>query len=171
MLGGVRMAVRRFAAAAAGVLLLGAHLEPQGGDAVHPGHELLGAHQADYDRPPTHLHVRYSAASYGVPYTAGADVVPPGASLADAVQVGGESADFRWFFHAGEAVQGPNPTACVFTADRGADGRLTNIGGGRNCGGGPSEQCAYIAEGYHVFAVSGLSCTALGVPLCGGLFC
>ena len=142
------------------------------GGGAQPAIQGVGqGRSADYDRPPTHLHVRYSAASYGVPYTTGADVVPPGASLADAVQVGGESLDFRWFFHAGEAVSSSgNPTACVFTA-RKVGGRLVDVGGGRNCGGGPAEQCAYIAEGYHVWAVSGLSCTALGVPLCSGPFC
>ena len=55
--------------------------------------------------------------------------------------------------------------ACVFTRDsRG------NPGGGRDCR--PEDhQCAFIAMGWHVFAVTGQSCLQAGVAQCTGPFC
>ena len=47
------------------------------------------------------------------------------------------------------------------------------IGSGRDCNAGEGDdgQCAYIAQGYHIYALTGGSCSQHGVPLCSGLFC
>ena len=47
------------------------------------------------------------------------------------------------------------------------------LGSGRDCtvDSAPEGQCAYIAQGYGIYAVTGGSCSEKGVPLCGGLFC
>ena len=61
--------------------------------------------------------------------------------------------------------------ACVFTApavDRPGD--LHGATGGRDCRPEDS-QCAYIAEGYHTYAVTGQSCMEAGVPACTGPLC
>ena len=58
--------------------------------------------------------------------------------------------------------------ACVFTADPNGDG-VKHVSGGRDLN--ERERVAYIAEGWHIYAVTGQSCSEAGVPLCGGLFC
>ena len=60
-------------------------------------------------------------------------------------------------------MSGGDP-CCIFTGTRNAPD------GGRDCRPEDS-QCAYIAEGYVTWAVTGKSCQELGVPECGGLFC
>lgn len=47
------------------------------------------------------------------------------------------------------------------------------LGSGRDCtvDSAPEGQCAYIAEGYGVYAVTGGSCSQHGVGLCSGPFC
>ena len=47
------------------------------------------------------------------------------------------------------------------------------LGSGRDCtvDSAPEGQCAYIAEGFAIYAVTGGSCSEHGVPLCGGLLC
>ena len=68
--------------------------------------------------------------------------------------------------------QGGDP-ACIFTAQRGDHPGEIVAGtatGGRDCR--PEDtQCAYIAEGYYTFAVTGQSCQEAGVPECGGPLC
>lgn len=73
------------------------------------------------------------------------------------------------FYHAGDP-------ACVFTAKAVWRHGLPTwpapgtIASGRDCRPGLT-QCAFIAEGYATFAVTGQSCTEAGIPLCGGPFC
>ena len=77
-----------------------------------------------------------------------------------------DDASFRHVYH----VEGDQ--ACVFTANPdGSHGAVKDVSGGRDCSGGGYSQCSYIAEGWHVYAVTGKSCSEAGVPLCGGLFC
>ena len=47
------------------------------------------------------------------------------------------------------------------------------LGSGRDCtvDSAPEGQCAYIAQGFGIYAVTGGSCSEKGVPLCGGIFC
>ena len=47
------------------------------------------------------------------------------------------------------------------------------LGSGRDCtvDSAPEGQCAYIAQGYGVYAVTGGSCSQHGVGLCSGPFC
>ena len=68
--------------------------------------------------------------------------------------------------------EGGSP-ACVFTGKRltRTAGRISNVDGGRDCNAGGPQQCAYIAQGYQIYAVTGKSCSEAGVPICGGLFC
>ena len=68
--------------------------------------------------------------------------------------------------------EGGSP-ACVFTGKRltRSAGRISNVDGGRDCNAGGPQQCAYIAQGYQIYAVTGKSCSEAGVPICGGLFC
>ena len=72
--------------------------------------------------------------------------------------------------------------ACVFTArvrypnpDQPSWARtrlLSDVSGGRECNRQTRDgQCAYIAQGYSILAVTGASCSQAGVPLCGGPFC
>lgn len=67
--------------------------------------------------------------------------------------------------------------ACIFTGDyHRATGHgvfhVTGQGGGRDCNAStPDGQCAYIAEGWAIFAISGRSCSQAGVPICQGAFC
>ena len=61
---------------------------------------------------------------------------------------------------------------CIFTAEP----RTMNTpkpetaSGGRDFRPGES-QVAYIAEGWHTYAITGQSCQQAGIPLCGGLYC
>ena len=72
--------------------------------------------------------------------------------------------------------------ACIFTArvrypnpDDPSWARtrvLSDIAGGRECNEHtPNGQCAYIAPGYSILAVTGQSCSQAGVPICTGPFC
>ena len=72
--------------------------------------------------------------------------------------------------------------ACVFTArvrypnpDEPSWARtrvLSDVAGGRECNASTQDsQCAYIAQGYSILAVTGQSCSQAGVPLCQGPFC
>ena len=72
--------------------------------------------------------------------------------------------------------------ACVFTArisypnpDEPSWARTRiehDVSGGRECNAHtPDGQCAYIATGYSILAITGASCSEAGVPLCGGPFC
>ena len=47
------------------------------------------------------------------------------------------------------------------------------IGSGRDCNAdsGPDGQCGYFAEGFHVYGLTGGSCSQHGVGLCSGPFC
>lgn len=47
------------------------------------------------------------------------------------------------------------------------------LGSGRDCSvdSRPEGQCAYVAEGYALYAVTGGSCSEAGVGLCSGPFC
>ena len=46
------------------------------------------------------------------------------------------------------------------------------IGSGRDCtSDSPDGQCAYISEGFSIFAVTGSSCSEAGIGLCQGPFC
>ena len=57
------------------------------------------------------------------------------------------------------------------SGDAACIGTGTPLGSGRDCGPGGPEQCAYISEGYAVYAVTGGSCGEHGVGLCSGPFC
>ena len=62
------------------------------------------------------------------------------------------------------------PQACVFTARMDESHHLTEIGGGRECG--PDRgagRCAFIGQGYTVFAASGGACPAFRVAGCSGI--
>ena len=72
--------------------------------------------------------------------------------------------------------------ACIFTAkityadpDEPSWARTrieSDVSGGRECNAGtPDGQCAYIAQGYSILAVTGQSCSQAGVPLCTGPLC
>ena len=65
--------------------------------------------------------------------------------------------------------------ACIFTADyhHETGGFLVDHqDGGRDCNAStPNGQCAYIAQGYAIFAVTGQSCSQASVPICTGLYC
>ena len=67
--------------------------------------------------------------------------------------------------------------ACIFTgqyhhATAASVFYVTDQGGGRDCNAGtPDGQCAYIAEGWAIFAVTGQSCSQADVPVCTGPFC
>ena len=63
--------------------------------------------------------------------------------------------------------------ACVFTGSKRTPhaGRISDVDGGRDCNSGGPEQCAYVSEGYRIYAVTGKSCSEAGVPICGGPFC
>ena len=58
--------------------------------------------------------------------------------------------------------------ACIFTADPHGNG-VKHVSGGRDIN--PDERVAYIAEGWHIYGISGKSCSEAGIPLCSGLFC
>ena len=61
--------------------------------------------------------------------------------------------------------------SCVFTAGRSGE-RLVDIAGGRDCNADtPDSQCAYIAEGWAIYGVTGGSCSEAGVPICTGIYC
>ena len=78
---------------------------------------------------------------------------------------------FRHVYH-----EGGDP-ACIFTGTyHRATGHsvfhVTEQGGGRECSAGtPDGQCAYIAEGWAIFAVTGGSCSQHGIPICTGTLC
>ena len=66
--------------------------------------------------------------------------------------------------------------ACIFTARRGSNPEgavwLHDVAGGRDCNAStPDGQCAYIAEGWAVYGVTGGSCSEAGVPICTGIYC
>ena len=71
--------------------------------------------------------------------------------------------------------EGGDP-ACLFTARRHVNPEgsvwLTDISGGRDCNDDtPDTQCGYIAEGFAIYAVTGMSCSTAAVPICQGPFC
>ena len=73
---------------------------------------------------------------------------------------------FRHFYWKG------GDRACLFTASiRPGAGMPFDIGGGRDMGPESAHHAAYIAEGWHVFATTGGSCSQVGVGLCSGIFC
>ena len=73
--------------------------------------------------------------------------------------------NYRWY----RFVSGPQ--LCIFTADS-RDGRLVNMGGGRNCPkDGADNQCGFIWMGYHVYAAAGRSCSQYGISACDGIGC
>ena len=74
---------------------------------------------------------------------------------------------FRHVWYAG------GDPACIYTANlRVGSGDVYGISGGRDCHEHtPSGQCAYISEGWTIFAITGQSCSEAGVPLCTGPFC
>ena len=67
--------------------------------------------------------------------------------------------------------------ACIYTGDyHRATGHsvfyVTDQAGGRNCRDSTNDgQCAYIATGYAIFAVTGQGCSQAGVPICTGPLC
>ena len=67
--------------------------------------------------------------------------------------------------------------ACIFTASyHRATGHsvfyVTDQGGGRECNANtPDSQCAYIAQGWAIFGVSGGSCSQHDIPICTGPLC
>ena len=70
----------------------------------------------------------------------------------------------HYYWHEGDQ-------ACIFTRD-GPGHDHGRPGSGRDCRPGTTDQqCAYIGEGWPVFAITGQSCTEAGIPLCGGLWC
>ena len=79
----------------------------------------------------------------------------------DHLAKGGKNTYRHVYFVSGDA-------ACVGTLDKG--GRLDS---GRDCSADdePSGQCAFIAQGYELFAVTDGSCSQHGVTPCEGFFC
>ena len=88
----------------------------------------------------------------------------------------GDDDTFRHVYY-----RGGDP-ACVFTArisypnpDEPSWARTrieSDVSGGRECNAHTRDgQCAYIAQGYSILAVTGQSCSEAGVPLCTGPFC
>ena len=77
---------------------------------------------------------------------------------------------FSHVFRDGSSAGDP---ACIFTAQPGDHPGEVQVGtasGGRDCR--PEDhQCAYIAQGWHTWAVTGQSCMEAGVPACTGPFC
>ena len=69
----------------------------------------------------------------------------------------GDDNTFRHFYHDGGAP------ACLGTGTKAA------WGGGRDLN--AQQDAAYIAQGYHVYAITGGSCSEAGVGLCVGPFC
>ena len=100
------------------------------------------------------------------PYTAWAETrIPQGESVQEAIPLLGR-VDFKWW-----RFKGPeHMVGCIFTADK-KDGKLVNIGGGRNCGGKRDSSCGYIAEGWQAWGIAGRDCAGFGIPVCGGPFC
>lgn len=92
--------------------------------------------------------------------------VPVGQSVHDAVLVDGHEDAFRFVYG-----HGSDPTpVCVFTATMREDHHLENVGGGRECGGARGDdRCAFIGEGYAVYAVAGGMCARFGVQPCSGI--
>ena len=61
---------------------------------------------------------------------------------------------------------------CIFTAEP----KTMNTPKPETASGGRDfrphdSQVAYIAEGWHTYAITGQSCTQAGIPLCGGIYC
>ena len=87
--------------------------------------------------------------------------IVPADSVQGATGISFDKAVFRWLFH----VSGPE--ACIFTANKGNDGKLIDIGGGRDCNANVSN-CGFIVRGYNVYGVSGKACNGYGVEPCTG---
>ena len=122
------------------------------------GHTVCGD-----DSESTVIEYQESGASYG-PYTAWKqETVPCGETPHDGVRVGDSDSSYRWVRY----ISGPQ--ACIFTANPRGN-VLAQVGGGRNCVGSESGgACGFFQRGYHVYAVSGTSCSAFGIPVCSGI--
>ena len=92
--------------------------------------------------------------------------VPVGEHVQDAILIDGHLDAFRYVYGHGDS---PTPV-CVFTARMQEDHHLHDVGGGRNCGGARGDdRCAYIAEGYALYAVAGGECSRFNIPACTGI--
>ena len=119
---------------------------------------------AAQDEPdPVRLRITYGSLPSLVSGTDHA-VIQPTETLHDAKYVGSNiDGTFRHYYLEGGV-------GCLFTGNPDGAGGVKDVGGGRSCT-VVGESCAYISEGYHVYALSGETCSAYGVGECQGPFC
>ena len=130
------------------------------------------ASQVDGSRESSHLLTQERAWPPGGIVATKHDEIQPVDHWQDAVLMSGAPDTFRWVWHTGAG-----PESCVFTADLvetdGGPMHAANAGGGRDCSPDQTVEsgtnCGYFSTGWTIFAASGQSCEAYGVPLCGGI--
>lgn len=135
---------------------------PTGAAGTASGRRSAALPQTDGFAEPTILRIERTAAVFVGPFDVQHATVQETPDVQHATLIDDDTAGWRHVYWQS------GPAACVFTARMDEDGHLREVAGGRDCG--PNDagaRCAFIEQGYPVFAASGRTCTGWRIGGCG----